>query len=87
MKNTLIPLDIVFLDEKGAVVDISADATPCRADPCPHYTPSRPAIAVLELAAGTAARHGLEPGSLIRFSGITGYPAPTDDAAEHGADQ
>jgi len=78
MKNTYVPLDIVFLDERGVVVDISANAVPCKADPCPHYTPRKPANAVLELAAGTAAHHGLGPGSVIAFTGVSGYPAAAD---------
>jgi len=36
MKNTLIPLDIVRLDENLLVVD-TATMTPCLSDPCPTY--------------------------------------------------
>ena len=54
MKNTLIPLDLVFLDGAGAVVDVIAEVQPCAADPCPNYPPSSPAQAVLEIGAGVA---------------------------------
>ena len=74
MKNMLIPLDLVFLDGAGAVVDVIADVPPCAADPCPNYPPSSPAQAVLEIGAGVAAAHGLEAGSTITFDHVPGYP-------------
>jgi uncharacterized membrane protein (UPF0127 family) len=39
MKNTLIPLDIIWMDENFVVVD-TATMTPCTADPCPTYNHS-----------------------------------------------
>lgn len=74
MKNTLIPLDIVFLDERGTVVDVEHRAPPCAAEPCPRYTSRAPSRAVLELAAGVAAEHAVGEGSVIRFEGVPGYP-------------
>jgi uncharacterized membrane protein (UPF0127 family) len=74
MMNVLVPLDIVFLDDAGRVVEVVMDAQPCRAEPCPRFTPSRPARAVLELSAGTAATHGLEVGSRIEFDRVSGFP-------------
>lgn len=74
MKNMLIPLDLVFLDETGAVVDVIADVQPCATEPCPNYPPSSPAQAVLEINAGAAAAHGLEIGTPIRFERVPGYP-------------
>jgi uncharacterized membrane protein (UPF0127 family) len=74
MKNTRVPLDIVFLDEGGAVVQVEADAPPCAAEPCPRYTSQAPARAVLELAAGSAAQHGVVAGARLRFARVTGYP-------------
>ncbi len=74
MKDTWIPLDLVFLDGGGTVVDVVADAPPCRAEPCPQYVPSADASAVLEIAAGTAARHGVERGARLRFERVPGYP-------------
>ena len=74
MKNTLIPLDIVFLDEHGAVLRVERDAPPCAAEPCPSYASNRPSRAVLELSAGVAARRALVEGSRIRFTGVPGYP-------------
>ncbi len=39
MKDTLIPLDIVFFDANGVLVDLLT-MTPCESDPCPVYTPA-----------------------------------------------
>jgi uncharacterized membrane protein (UPF0127 family) len=74
MKNTYVSLDIVFLDETGSIISITENAPPCEADPCPTYGPGQPAHAVLEVAAGTAARHGLTRGVTLRFENAAGYP-------------
>jgi uncharacterized membrane protein (UPF0127 family) len=74
MKNMLIPLDLVFLDGTGTIVDVIADVPPCASDPCPNYPPSNPAQAVLEINAGSAASHGIEIGSTIVFERVPGYP-------------
>jgi len=74
MKNTLIPLDLLFLDGGGAIVEIVADAQPCAAEPCPQYIPARAVWAVLEVNAGTAERHGLAVGDRIEFQRVPGYP-------------
>lgn len=68
MKNTLVPLDILFFDAARRLVAIQADAQPCRADPCPLYPSTVPARYVLELNAGTAARLGIRTGDVITFS-------------------
>ena len=39
MKNTLIPLDIVWFDADGAFVG-RASMTPCEAEPCPRFSPA-----------------------------------------------
>jgi uncharacterized membrane protein (UPF0127 family) len=60
MKNTLIPLDILWLDKDRKIVHIAKNVPPCREDPCPSYPPDRPGLYVLELAAGSADRLGLK---------------------------
>ena len=82
MKNTLIPLDLVFLDSAGMVVDVVADVPPCAADPCPTYSPKSPARAVLEVGAGVAAAHGVVAGTAITFERTPGYPVETAGEAE-----
>ena len=67
MKNTLIPLDMIWLDSGGKIVAIRPDSPPCRADPCPTYAPDAVSSLVLELAAGEAKAHGLSVGDVIRL--------------------
>jgi uncharacterized membrane protein (UPF0127 family) len=74
MKDTLIPLDIIFLDGTGRVVDMAVDAQPCRAEPCPQYVSKHPAAAVLEMTAGAAARHRLAVGDRLEFAHVPRYP-------------
>ncbi|MCB9521789.1 MAG: DUF192 domain-containing protein [Myxococcales bacterium] len=64
MLNTLIPLDIMFLDEDWKVVGTAADAVPQTTTP---RTVGQPSRYVLELNAGEAARAGLAPGTQARF--------------------
>jgi uncharacterized membrane protein (UPF0127 family) len=85
MKNTWISLDIVFLDDTGAIISITENAPPCEADPCPTYGPGQIAHAVLELTAGTAARHGLTAGDRLRFENVSGYPPAASEAAPQAA--
>ena len=67
MKNTLIPLDILFFDAQRRLINIAADAPPCTADPCATYASTAPAQYVLELNAGTAQKLGIEPGNGLRI--------------------
>jgi len=69
MKNTLIPLDMVFLRE-GEVLAIVANVPPCRQDPCPSYGPSLWVDAVLELPAGRSAQLGLKVGDRLAIAPI-----------------
>ncbi len=52
MRNTLIPLDMVFIDQNDTVVDIQR-ATPCMGMPCPTYTSRGKAKYILEVLQGT----------------------------------
>ncbi|HEX5961210.1 MAG TPA: DUF192 domain-containing protein [Rhodanobacteraceae bacterium] len=70
MKNTLIPLDMLFFDGAHRLVAVQQDAQPCEADPCKLYPSGAPARYVLELNAGTAARLGLRKGDVITFSDL-----------------
>ena len=70
MKNTMIPLDIVWVDDSGKVVFISARTPPCKADPCPTYGPDVAVSRVLEIAGGKAAEEGLAVGSILQFTDV-----------------
>jgi len=74
MKNTLIPLDMYWIDDGRRVVTVASDVPPCKADPCPSYPASGPGAArfVLETAAGVAKKHHVEAGSVLRIDGIDG---------------
>jgi uncharacterized membrane protein (UPF0127 family) len=63
MKNSLIPLDIIFLNETGQVIRIQADAVPGDLTPLPG---GDNVFAVLEINAGLAARYGISAGSEMR---------------------
>ena len=67
MKNTMIPLDMVWLDPSGKVLFVSANTPPCRADPCPSYGPDAAAASVLEIAGGKAAIEKVTVGATLRF--------------------
>ena len=72
MKNTRIPLDIIYLNRDFEVVSISADTPPCRSRNrrCPSYPSDGPAQYVLEINGGLAAGLGLEPGDRVEVEGI-----------------
>lgn len=65
MKDTLIPLDIIWINSNKEVVFISRDTQPCQTDPCPLVEPSATALYVLEVNAGTADKIGLHVGSKV----------------------
>ena len=71
MKNTMVPLDMIWLDREGKVFFVSADTPPCRADPCPNYGPEGPAWDVLEIAGGMAKREGVQTGVRLRFQDLS----------------
>jgi uncharacterized membrane protein (UPF0127 family) len=70
MKNTIIPLDMIWIDESKKVVHVAHDVPPCQADPCPNYPPGVNARYVLEVAAGVAAKHHVANGDVLRFEGL-----------------
>jgi uncharacterized membrane protein (UPF0127 family) len=70
MKNTMIPLDMVWIDAGRTIVHIKSDVPPCRVDPCPSYDPGVEARYILEVAGGEAARRGFRVGDVLRFEGM-----------------
>lgn len=68
MKNTRIPLDILYFDGKRRLVAQQRDVPPCTlGDRCPPYPSGARARYVLELNAGEAARLGLKDGMELRM--------------------
>jgi uncharacterized protein len=76
MKNTMIPLDMIWMDASGKVVFVSPQTPPCRADPCPTYGPDEPVQQVLEIAGGMAEKEGIQVGSVLKLRD-TPVPPPT----------
>ena len=71
MKNTMIPLDMIWMDETGKVIFVSADTPPCKADPCATYGPDTNAKQVLEIAGGKAKQEGVAVGSVLKIEGVS----------------
>lgn len=67
MKDTLIPLDILFIDSQMNIVDIQT-MQPCKAIMCPRYTSSAPAKYALEVNAGFAEKNGVRVGNKISWN-------------------
>ena len=70
MKNTLIPLDMIWIDDQQRIAHIASDVPPCKADPCPNVPPNATARYVLETNAGIAAKHHLKNGDVLKISGL-----------------
>lgn len=64
MHNTLIPLDMLFVDAKGVIVNIKERAVP---ESDAILAAAAPVRAVIELDGGTAARLGIEPGDHVLY--------------------
>ncbi|MFQ5986843.1 MAG: DUF192 domain-containing protein [Thermoplasmata archaeon] len=65
MKNTLIPLDVLFIDGDLTIVQLVEGAVPCEADPCPRYTSTVPVGYALEVNAGFVRDHGIGIGDAV----------------------
>lgn len=67
MKDTSIPLDMIWLDGSKRVVDVKTNVPPCIKAPCPVYVPSQKALYVLEVNANYAQTHGVRLGDQAIF--------------------
>lgn len=68
MKNTRIPLDILYFDDARTLVSQQRNVPPCSlGDACPPYPSDAPARYVLELNAGQAEKLRLEKGAALTF--------------------
>lgn len=65
MKNTVIPLDMLFIGADGHIIHVAEHAVPGSLEP---LGPSQPVRAVLEVNAGTARRLGIRPGDRVRHA-------------------
>ncbi|RWR06435.1 DUF192 domain-containing protein [Sinirhodobacter populi] len=67
MRNTLIPLDMLFIDAAGRIVSIHSEAVPLDETPIPSGAPAQ---FVLEINGGLARRMRLEPGMVLSHPAI-----------------
>jgi len=68
MKDTLIPLDIIWINQNKEVVFISENTQPCKEDPCPLISPDKKAKYVLEINSGISKEIGLKVGDRLEFN-------------------
>jgi uncharacterized protein len=68
MFNVLIPLDIIWMDSHRDIIDITANAPPCKiqASKCPKYG-GKLSLFALEIGGGMAAKYGLQVGQRIQW--------------------
>ncbi len=62
MKNTLISLDMIWIDKDRSVIDIQT-AQPCKTKQCPSYTPKWKAVYILEINAELSEKYGISRGT------------------------
>jgi len=70
MKDTLIPLDLIFVDSSGRVTGIIARARPLTLEP----RSGGPSRMVLEVPGGWAAAHGVRAGDRMTVEGLAEKP-------------
>lgn len=67
MKNTLIPLDIIWINKDKKVVFINSNTLPCTSEQCDIIKPNKKASYVLEINVGMADEVNLTIGSQLSF--------------------
>ena len=67
MKNTYIPLDIIYINSNNQVISIKENAKPMNESPLPS---EKPAIYVLEILGGTSAKLGIKPGDIWKWKKV-----------------
>lgn len=65
MKNTLIPLDIIWISQNNKIVFVSENNLPCGDSDCPLINPAELAKYVLEINAGMAEKIGIKIGERV----------------------
>ncbi len=84
MRNTLAPLDILFVRPNGEIAKIIDNAVPMSERSMPS---DFPVLAVLELAGGRAIEANIQPGDIVRHPLFGNWDAPESPAAEEAAAQ
>ncbi|MBU2523567.1 DUF192 domain-containing protein [Patescibacteria group bacterium] len=72
MKNTLIPLDMIFIDEDLNIVDIFKDVQPCATETCENYASEHKVRYLLEINGGLSDDYSINFGDKINISTLEG---------------
>jgi len=67
MKNTLIPLDMIFISANGTINEIKENVQPCLKDPCELYPSLHPSKYVLEVNANFSKENNVNVGDFIKI--------------------
>ncbi|MEA2098258.1 MAG: DUF192 domain-containing protein [Patescibacteria group bacterium] len=67
MKNTLIPLDIIWIDKDNKVIFIKENAEPCKTEKCELFEPDKKSKYVLEINGGLAEKIGFKIGDEVEY--------------------
>lgn len=78
MKNTLIPLDIIWMDDSQTILHVESHVPICTKidDSCPRYYSLRESRYVLEIQAGMAEKIGIVPGKRLQIYFSHSDPVP-----------
>jgi len=68
MKNTLIPLDIVWIGQDFKIIHIAEQTPPCSSASCPDYGPEEAAKYVLEVNGGQMSQIGAKVGDVVAIT-------------------
>ncbi|KAF6248007.1 hypothetical protein C6990_00755 [Nitrosopumilus sp. b3] len=68
MENTLIPLDMLFIDTDFRIIDIKENVQPCKTETCPSYPSKLPSKYVLEVNAGFVMMNNIEIGDSVMWN-------------------
>ena len=66
MKNTVFPIDILFINSTGSIVDAQY-MLPCQRDPCQVYVSDKPAKWALEINGGETQKHRIFVGQKVEI--------------------
>lgn len=67
MKNMIMSIDILWMNDKKEIIEIIPSIPPCKADPCPIYGPSLSSRYVLEISNGASSAYQLKRGMMLKF--------------------
>jgi hypothetical protein len=67
MKNTYIPLDLIYISKDKKIVEIKENLKPCQENDCPNYASTVGAQYVLEVNAGFAQKNNIQIGETVAF--------------------